>query len=73
MHSDVEEKFRKFIEEQTQLMEKSIPFALKVKPQFGDDYFAYIDWLNKVFQLKKVAPHLTEEQLTPAALEISTT
>jgi hypothetical protein len=71
MHSDVEEKFRKFIEEQMQLMEQAMgPLALKTKPQFGADDAAYFQWLNMAYQFKKAAPHLTEEQLSPEALAI---
>jgi hypothetical protein len=61
-----------FIEEQIQLMEKEMGvFATQIKPQFGDDEAAYIQWLNMAYQLKKVAPRLTEEQLSPQSLATS--
>lgn len=69
MHPDVEEKLRKFIEEQVRLMEEAMgPFALSIKPQFGDDTAEYIKWLNMAYQLKTMLPHLKEEELTPNAL-----
>ena len=69
MHPDVEEKFKKFFEEQVHFMEKSLGLlALKSKPHFGNDDFAYFDWLNRAYQLKSMAPHLTDQQLSPEAL-----
>lgn len=69
MRSDVEEKFKEFIEEQLQLMEVAMgPFALKIKPQFGDDVAEYFKWLNMAYQFKRMLPHLSDEQLTPESL-----
>jgi hypothetical protein len=71
MQPDAEEKLTKLFEEQMQLMEQAMgTFALKIKSQFGTDMAAYFRWLNMAFQFKRVAPHLTEEQLTPEALNI---
>ena len=71
MHPNVEEKIRKFFEEQMHLMEKEMGiFALNIKPQFGDDVGEYLRWLNMAYQFKKAAPHLKNEQLTPEALAI---
>lgn len=54
MHPDVEEKIRKFFEEQMHIMEKEMGiFALNIKPQFRDDVGEYLRWLNMAYQLKK--------------------
>lgn len=72
MHPDIEVKFRKFIEEQVRLMEQALgKLAISTKPQFGDDDAAYFQWLNMAYQLKTVAPHMTDEQLSPESLAIS--
>lgn len=69
MHSDIEAKIRNFLEEQMLIMEKDMGiFALNIKPQFGDDLGEYLRWLNTAYQLKKAAPYLKNDQLTPEAL-----
>ena len=69
MHSDLEAKFKLFIDQQTKGMEDYMgPIALKYKSQFGNDIMEYFQWLNMAYQLKSRIPHLTEEMLSPEAL-----